>query len=316
MLQFLSRFSLATRIYVGFLFLGLYVVSVCFLSVFAVGYVHQEYLKTNNLIENTRQLSSLENGLFDLNRSLYFFALKGTEEEKSAAQETFRSFEEKYKEVGKDLEVPEIHEKYEQVMTVLLEKYKTEMTEMFSLQEKSSESIEKVNSLAEKASQRLNALIEETTLPSASFALNGLREELDAVLRSIEAVSAENPESQKQLNADFAALKKAQNVARQAEMINTKPLKSLFLLFNNLEEEINRKLKIDQALQEKRNAVSDDQTAKDIKDLLSMMAQSSAQLLTQAEVGKISLQKTFVFAAALGGVLAVCLSFLSLFGIR
>lgn len=161
-------------------------------------------------------------------------------------------------------------------------------------------------------------MIEETTLPSASFALNALREQLDTVLHSIDNASAENEESQKQLNADFAALKKAQNAARQAEMINTKQLKNVFASLNGLDDEINRKLKIDAALREKMQSVSQigDQNSKDFKDLINLMAQSCAQLLSQAEAGKISLQKVFVFAAAFGGFLAVLMSFLSLFGIR
>ena len=318
MLHFLSRFSLATRIYAGFLFLGIYVVTICFLSVFAVGYVHREYKKANNVIENTRQLSELENASFDFNRSLYFFALNGTDEEKKHVEDAFRAFEDKYKETENYLENPEIREKYKQVLSVLTEKYQTDMTETFSLQEKSVEATEKVNSLAEKASKRLNILIEETTLPSAAFALNGLREELDAVLRSVEAVSADNTDSQKQLNADFTALKKAQNVAKQAEMINTKQLKTLFSLIGSLEEETNRKLKIDKALHEKRKAIfaAGDRNANDLKELVSSTALSCAPFLSQAEAGKISLQKAFVFAAAIGGVFTVLLSFLSLFGIR
>ena len=318
MLHFLSRFSLATRIYTGFLFLGIYVVFICFASVFAVGYVHKEYKKANNIIENTRQLSVLENALFSLNRALYFFALKGTEDEKNAVEEAFVLFEEKSKEVEGSLEAQDVREKYQEIINSFLEKYRSDMTKMFSLHDKSAEAAEKVNVLAEKASNQLNALIEETTLPSASFALNGLREQLDVVLQSIDAVSSENTESQKQLNSDFAALKKAQNAAKQAEMINTKQLKALFLTFNGLEEETNRKLKIDQTLREKMKDVSSvgDENSKSLKELLSVMAQSCDQLLAQAEAGKISLQKIFVFAAALGGVLAVVFSFVSLFGIR
>lgn len=318
MLHSLSRFSLATRIYTGFFFLGVYVVFICFASVFAVGYVHNEYKKANNVIESTRQISVLENSLFTLNRALYFFALKGTEDEKNAVEEAFNSFDEKTKEIEGYLEIQDVREKYQTIVNSFLEKYRTDMTAMFSLHDKSAAVAEKVNSLAEKASNQLNALIEETTLPSASFALNGLREQLDAVLQSIDAASSDNAENQKQLNADFAALKKAQNAAKQAEMINTKQLKALFLIFNGLEEETNRKLKIDKTLREKMKDVSSvgDQNSKDLKDLLSDMAQSCDKLLAQAEAGKISLQKMFVFAAALGGVLAVVFSFVSLYGIR
>lgn len=318
MLRFLSKFNLATRIYAGFLFLGAYAVCVCFGAVFAVGYVHREYIKANNVIEGTRQLSALETYLFSLNRSLFFFASKGTDEEKQNVENAFDAFEEKARDVESYLEIPQVKEKYKIVLSAALEKYRANMTEMFSLHEKSAEAAEKVNRFAEKASGQLNTLIEETTLPSASFALNALREQLDTVLHSIDNVSAENEESQKQLNTDFAALKKAQNTARQAEMINTKQLKDVFASLNGLDDEINRKLKIDAALREKMQSVSSigDQNSKDFKDLINLMAQSCAQLLSQAEAGKISLQKIFVFAAALGGFLAVVMSFLSLFGIR
>ncbi|MBO4520289.1 MAG: HAMP domain-containing protein [Alphaproteobacteria bacterium] len=318
MLHFLSRFSLATRIYIGFLFLGIYVVSVCFASIFAVGYIHREYAKTDNIIENTRQFSVLENSLFTLKRSLYFFSLKGSEDEKVAVEEAFNAFEEKSKEIENSLEIPEVREKYQQILSASLEKYRTDMTKMFSLHEKSIEATEKVNKLAEKASEQLNELIEETTLPSASFALNGLREQLDATLRSIDAVSADNAESEKQLNTEFASLKKAQNTAKQAEMINTKQLKALFLTFNLLEEEINRKLRIDKTLREKITEISsvNEKNIQDLKDILGIIARSTTQLLSQADAGKIALQKAFVFAAGLGGVLAVLSAFLALFGVR
>ena len=256
MLRFLSKFNLATRIYAGFLFLGAYVVCVCFGAVFAVGYVHREYIKANNVIEGTRQLSALETYLFSLNRSLFFFASKGTDEEKQNVENVFDAFEEKARDVESYLEIPQVKEKYKIVLSAALEKYRSNMTEMFSLHEKSAEAAEKVNRFAEKASGQLNTLIEETTLPSASFALNALREQLDTVLHSIDNASAENEESQKQLNTDFAALKKAQNTARQAEMINTKQLKDVFASLNGLDDEINRKLKIDAALREKMQSVS------------------------------------------------------------
>lgn len=318
MFHSLSRFSLATRIYSGFLVLGLYVVLVCFASVFAVGYVHREYAKANGVIENIRQLSLLENGLFNVNRSLHLFAVNGAEDEKASVEENFQAFEEKAGEIGISLETTDIYQNYRQIMSALTEKYRSNISEVFSLHEKSVEAADKVNSLAEKASTQLNSLIEETTLPSAAFALNGLREQLETVLKSIDEASAENAESQKQLGLDFSALKKAQNVAKQAEMINTKQLKALFLSFNGLEEEINRKLKIDQTLFEKmkRISVSENDSENDFKKLLQLMEQSSTRLLSQAEVKKISLQKIFVFMAALGGALAVFLSFLSLFGIR
>ena len=318
MLRFLSKFGLATRIYAGFLFLGAYAVAVCFGAMAAVGFVHREYVKADNVIEATRQVSALETYLFSLNRALFLFASDGTDIEKQAAEEAFAAFEEKAAEVENVLELPDVREKYKSVLSAAMEKYKSDMAEMFSLHDKSAKTAEKVNQYAEKASARLNALIEDTTLPSASFALNALREQLDAVLQSVDNVSAENAESRKRLTADFAALKKAQNAAKQAEMINTKQLKNVIAAIGGLDEEINRKLKIDTALREKMRAVSavGDGNSKDFKELVSLMGRACAQTLSQAEAGKISMQKIFVFAAAFGGFLAVALSFLSLFGIR
>lgn len=318
MLRFLSKFGLATRIYAGFLFLGAYAVAVCFGAMAAVGFVHREYVKADNVIEATRQVSALETYLFSLNRALFLFASDGTDIEKQAAEEAFSAFEEKAAEVENVLELPDVREKYKSVLSAAMEKYKSDMAEMFSLHDKSAKTAEKVNQYAEKASVRLNALIEETTLPSASFALNALREQLDAVLQSVDNVSAENAESRKRLTADFAALKKAQNAAKQAEMINTKQLKNVIAAISGLDEEINRKLKIDTALREKMRAVSavGDGNSKDFKELVALMGRACAQTLSQAEAGKISMQKIFVFAAAFGGFLAVALSFLSLFGIR
>ena len=318
MLRFLSKFGLATRIYAGFLFLGAYAVAVCFGAMAAVGFVHREYVKADNVIEATRQVSALETYLFSLNRALFLFASDGTDIEKQAAEEAFSAFEEKVAEVENVLELPDVREKYKSVLSAAMEKYKSDMAEMFSLHDKSAKTAEKVNQYAEKASVRLNALIEETTLPSASFALNALREQLDAVLQSVDNVSAESAESRKRLTADFAALKKAQNAAKQAEMINTKQLKNVIAAIGGLDEEINRKLKIDTALREKMRAVSaiGDGNSKDFKEMVSLMGRACAQTLSQAEAGKISMQKIFVFAAAFGGFLAVALSFLSLFGIR
>ena len=318
MLRFLSKFNLATRIYAGFLFLGLYVVLICFAAMFAVGYVHNEYMKANNVIENTRQISALETYLFSLNRSLFFFASKGTEEEKADVERSFQTFKEKNTEVENSLVVPQVKEKFNLVLSDILKKYDVNITEMFSLYEKSAEAEKKVNNIAEKVSAQINDLIEETTLPSASFALNSLKEQLENVLHAIDNVTPENETSRKQLDNDLSALKKAQNTTKQAEMINAKQLKDVFDSLNSLDEEINRKLKIDVALREKIQAVSllREQNSKDFKDLISSMAQSCTNLLSQAEAGKISLQKAFVFAAAFGGFLSVLLSFLSLFGIR
>lgn len=318
MLRFLSKFNLATRIYASFLFLGGYAVLVCFGAMFAVGYIHKEYAKADNVIENTRQMSSLETYLFSLNRALFEFDSKDAENDRLAVADAFKAFEEKAEEVRLSLEIPEVQERYSAVMGPLLDKYRTNMEEIFSLHEKSAEASEKADRFAEKSSEELNGLIDETTLPSASFALNGLREQLDAVLKSVAAVSADDEESQKQLADDFAALKKAQTAARQAEMVNMKKLTSVFSALNSLDEEINRKLKIDAALREKMKAVNmtDGESAKDLKGLVDFMAQSSARVLSDAEAGKISLQKLFVIAAGLAGFFAVMLSFMSLFGIR
>lgn len=318
MLRFLSKFNLATRIYASFLFLGGYAVLVCFGAMFAVGYIHREYAKADNVIENTRQLSSLETYLFSLNRALVAFDAKDGEADRLSVTDAFKAFEEKAGEVKLSLEIPEVQERYSAVLGSILDKYRANMEEIFSLHEKSAEASEKADRFAEKSSEELGVLIDETTLPSASFALNGLREQLDVVLKSVAAVSADDEESQKQLADDFAALKKAQTAARQAEMVNMKKLTSVFSALNGLDEEINRKLKIDAALREKMKAVNttDGESTKDLKGLIDFMAQSSSRVLSDAEAGKISLQKLFVIAAGLAGFLAVMLSFMSLFGIR
>lgn len=318
MLRFLSKFNLSTRIYAGFLFLGGYAVLICFAAMFAVGHIHGEYAKADGMIENARRLSALETDLFSLNRSLFFFASKGTDEERANAEDALAAFEEKAREVESGLTDPRLRDKYQTVLKGVLEKYKAGMTEMFSLRDKSAKTADKVNQFAEKASTRLNALIEETTLPSVLFALNALREQFDAVLLSVENVSADNAASRKQMAADFAKLKKAQNTAKQAEMVNMKQLKQVFDAMGRLDDEINRKLKIDGTLRDKRQTVTmiGNQNAQDFKDVSQLVNQACAKVIANAEDIKISLQKAFVFAAAFGGFLAVALSFLSLTGIQ
>ena len=318
MLRFLSKFNLSTRIYAGFLFLGGYAVLICFAAMFAVGQIHREYAKADGMIENARRLSVLETDMVALNRTLFLFASKGTDEERANAEDALTALEEKAQEVENGLDDPQLRDKYKTVLKSVLDKYKAAMTEMFSLRDKSAKTADKVNQFAEKASTRLNSLIEETTLPSVLFALNALREQFDVVLQSVENVSADNPAARKQMAADFAKLKKVQNTAKQAEMVNMKQLKLVFDAMGRLDDEINRKLKIDGTLHDKRQTVTliGNQNAQDFKDISQMINQACAKVLANAEDAKISLQKTFVFAAAFGGFLAAALSFLSLLGIH
>ena len=66
MYRFLSKFKLTSRIYAGYVILGAFAVLLSFAAMFAVGSVHGEYARANNVIESVRRLSALETTLFSL----------------------------------------------------------------------------------------------------------------------------------------------------------------------------------------------------------------------------------------------------------
>lgn len=317
MYRFLSKFKLTSRIYAGYVILGAFAVLLSFAAMFAVGSVHGEYARANNVIESVRRLSALETTLFSLNRSLFFFSAKGGENERQEAQDAFSDFETRVAEIEPYLENPDIREKYNQAILASVNKYRSDMEELFSLKDKSVEANEKLRRFAEQASEKLNTMIEEATLPSATFALNNLQEQLDAVLRSADS-SSSGEEYEKRLTADLTALKKAASSAKQAEMVNAKQLKIVLNAIGSLDDEARKKIRFGKSLQDEARAVaaSGEENSKALKELIDTMVFSSAHVLAQAETDKLSVQKGFVLAAGFAGILTLLTAFMALAGTK
>lgn len=317
MFRFLSKFHLATRVYGGFLLVGAYVVFLCFFAMTAVGTVQKEYTKANAVMNATRQLTALETDFYALDQALFFFSKQRSAAEKKKTDAAFRRFFDKAGEVEMVLGGSDLDDRYKKVVSEIAARNRSAQSDMNALYDKSVEADKKVEKYAGQSSEKLTAMIEEVSLPSASFALNNLREQLDEVL-SLEAAVADSGEDRKRLTDGLAALKKAVNSAKQAEMVNTKQLKVVSASLKALEDEINRKLKINDTLRTKIKNLSSNgkKTVAEFNGLLDDLGAIAADFIAKAENDKIRLQKLFVFCAAFGGVFAVLMSFLSLYGIR
>ena len=317
MLRFLTKFHLATRVYGGFLIAGTYAVLLCFLAMTAVGTVQNEYAKANAVIDASRQLNMLETDFYALDQSLFFFEKRRNASEKKKVEDAFSRFNDRAAEIVAALAASDADGKYKKNVTEVAGAYKTALDGIFSLYEKNTEVDAKVRKFADNSADKLAAMIEDVSLPSASFALNNLREQLEDVLRDLDAEEG-NKVDRNRLTAGLASLKKAVNSAKQAEMVNTKQLKVVAASLKALDEEINRKLKIDDSLRDKILQLSSE-SAKSVEKLTSALdglGMAATGFAVNAETDKIILQKLFVFCAGFAGVLAVALSFLSLYGIR
>ncbi len=317
MFRFLSKFHLATRVYGGFLLVGAYVVLLCFFAMTAVETVQNEYTKANAVMDVTRSLTALETDFYALDQELFFFAKQRTSAEKKKIDAVFGRFFERAEEIGLVLGSPDLDAKYKKAVEDIGARYKTALDDMTALYEKKVEAGRKVEKYAGQSAEKLAAMIEDVSLPSASFALNNLREQLEEVL-ALEAADTDGTENRKRLTDGLAALKKAVNAAKQAEMVNTKQLKVVSASLTALDDEINRKLKVDDALRGKINKLSANgkKTVAEFNSVLDDLGAVAAGFIAKAENDKIKLQKLFVFCAAFGGVFAVLMSFLSLYGIR
>lgn len=320
MYDFLSKFKLSTRVCTGFALLGAFAALLSFAGMFSVGAVHREYMSANNTIESVRRLSALETSLFSLNRSLLYFSDKTGGDDLRGIQDALADYELKVSEIEPYLEDKDVREKYSVPLKASVGTYRADLDEMLALRDKSVGEAEKARLFAGQASERLSAMIEEATLPSATFALNALQEQLDTLTGTFEAAASDKDEAerQKQVSEELDALKKAANAAKQAEMVNSKQLKVVLTAIGNLEEEVRGKMKTDKALAEKVAAVA--RTGKTnaalLKELIDVLVMNSAHLMTDAESYKLLFQKLFVLAAGFAGILTVVLAFLSLWGIR
>lgn len=316
MLRFLSKFRLATRVYGAFVLMGAFAVLLCFLGAKAVETVQREYTKANGVIDSARQMTVLETDFYALNQALFYFEADRSESEKKKVENALRRFEDRASEIEQALSALDNGEKTKTVLTDVAKHYRTGTDALFALFAKSAEAAGKVAKYADRSSEKLAALSEEVSLPSASFALNNLREQLDDVLTSVDAMG--KTDIRKQLTVDLAELKKAAASAKQAEMINTKQLSVVTAALKALDEEINRKLKLDDSLRDKiaKLAAESGKNVEKLNAVLDELGTLSSDFVAKAETDKIMLQKLFVVCAAAGGVLAVLLSFLALYGIR
>ena len=320
MYDFLTRFKLSTRVCTAFALLGGFAVLLSFGGMFAVGEVHREYMVANNTIESVRRLSALETSLFSLNRSLFFFSDKAGAAGGRNVHDALADYEQKLSEITPYLESEAVKKKYVAPLAASVVKYRADTEEMFVLRDRSAEAAEKAQKAAAQASKRLEEMIEEATLPSATFALNALQEQLDEALQVFDAALSEKSEAerQKRINEKLETLKQAMNAAKQAEMVNSAQLKTVLALLGNMEDDIRRKMKSDKELEGKIAEVSrtGSKNAALLKELIDTLVMNSAHMMSDAETFKLLFQKLFVAAAAVAGILTFALAFLSLWGIR
>lgn len=317
MFRFLSKFHLTTKVYSAFMFIGAVAVLLCFAAILSMGAIHREYAKSDAAIDLSRQVAALEKEIFFFDRELFFFSVKGGDEEKNKVVDAFRQFREKAEEAGRSLSKSDFQGDYPERLVAISKTVETSLNELTVLYEKSADSAEKIERYAMQATKKITEMIDEASLPSASFALNGLKEQLTAVLKTVDA-AVDGSDARARLPGELDALKKAVSSAKQGEMINTKQIKMFDSAVSALDGEIRRKLKIDASLREKTVAMTQEgaKTVADIKVLTDELNAKSLDFIAKADIAKISLQKMFVFAAALCGILCVFAAFFSLYGFK
>lgn len=317
MFRFLSKIRLTTKVYAGFLFVGFLAVVLCFTAILSMGAIHGEYAKSDAAIELSRQVAALETDISAFDRELFFFSVKGGEDEKNKVVDAFRVFREKAEEAERSLSAADSRKSYSERLTGIVRTVETALNELTGLYDRSAESAEKVERYAVQATKKVSEMIDEATLPSASFVLNSLKEQMASVLKTVDAAT-DGPDARSRLPGELDALKKAVSSARQAEMINAQQIKKLDSAVSVLDSEIRKKLKIDASLREKTTKMTQDgaKTVADIKALTDELNAKSGDFIAKAGIVRVSLQKMFVFAAALCGFLAALTAFLTLYGFR
>lgn len=313
MLKFLTKFRLATRIYTGFLLLGIFSVLICFMGMYAVNSIHSSFSESSKLAENSGQVTKIETDLVALNQGLFFFSKNKTEKDRDNVSDLFDKFDDHVLEIKESLSRLSSGQQSAEMIGTIATEYKQKLDELIALFDENKKAATNINKYLSKTNERLNSMIENATLPSASMILNGLNSQLENVAREIS-----QEKDQKKMLSLLAELKKSANNAKSAEMINTKTLRQVTESINALDDEVHRKINISKSFSEKNSNLIqlNETTTKKLQAILSELNNLSIEKINKSEVKKIGLQKIFVILAGLTGLLSVCIAFLSLFGFR
>lgn len=313
MLKFLTKFRLATRIYSGFLLLGMFSVLICFIGMFAVNDIHSSFSESSKLAENSGQVTKIETDLVALNQGLFFFSKNKTETDRDNVSDLFDKFDDHVLEIKESLSHLSSGQQSAEMIGSIAIEYKQKLDELIALFDENTKAATNINKYLSKTNERLNSMIENATLPSASMILNNLSNQLEAVEKELN-----QEKDQKKLFSLLTELKKSANNAKSAEMINTKKLRQVAESINALDDEIHRKINISKSFSEKNLKLIqlNESTTKKLQVILAELNSLSIEKINKSEVKKIGLQKIFVILAGISGLLSVCIAFLSLFGFR
>ncbi|MCQ2914273.1 MAG: hypothetical protein MJ247_03665 [Alphaproteobacteria bacterium] len=315
MFQFLAKYKLGTRVYGCFLVAGIFSALVCFLGMFSVGSVQKNYANAGQSMEVVGQFNTFEMNLVQMNQSLFFFKNKGSDAEKNQLSDSYEKLKEISEEIKGGLGKLNRSEQQLSKLNTFMKKYQEQFDSIFTLFDDSVKVTDEIARYAKRASDKLKAMIDESTLPSASMMLSTLSSDLDNVLRNVDAIFDKKIEKKQLLNS-LVVLKKSLNNLKQVEMINTKNLKIVSASIYALDDEINRKLKIDDELMVKIDLLIKEckNAVELVHNLTKELAAESSNVMEIAEKDKISLQKLFVGLAALSGIVVLFLAFASVHG--
>ena len=315
--EFLSRYKISARVFFGYGVLGALLVIAGIVGYFAFNSIHDAYAQANAQIASVRRLAVLQNDLSRVNAALLRYMNRNREDDARAVTDAFENAEENLKDFLARLnnaDAAETAAKFEDAVKEL----QSESTEMFSLAEKAYSLTDKARRQGDTAAKRLTAMINDSTLPSATLALSNLQDQLTRLM-DVSLKNADRSTSYAvSVKAETDALRKALAAVRNAEMVNLKQLKGVSGAVDALETELNRKIKTVSDIDKAKAKILDDlsQTDRLIKDLTETLSVAASSTLYRAESKKLLWQKTFVAYIAFAGVLSLAACVLSLWGVR
>lgn len=315
--EFLSRYKISARVLCGYAVLGVLLVVAGVVGYFSFNNIHGGYAQATVKIDAVRRLAVLQNDLSRVNAALLRYMNQNREDDVRAVTDAFDNIEENLNDFLTRLNGAEASETAKRFETAVKE-LQTQATELFSLAEKSYSLSDKARRQGEAAAKRLTAMINDSTLPSATLALSNLQDQLDRLIDVALKNSDHSAQYTASVKAETEALRKALTAVRGAEMVNLKQLKGVTAAADALETELNRKIKTIADIGKAKTKILGDlsQTDKLIKELTETLSVEASSTLYRAESQKLLWQKTFVAYIAFSGVLTLIVCVLSLWGVR
>lgn len=317
MQEYLSRYKISARICFGYAVLGCLLVVAGFVGYFSFNSVHQSYMKANEQVESIRRLAVLENDLSHVNAAFILYINRGREEDAHDVLQAFEVLKENLKTFLPRLTGTEALSVAEKLQTAVND-YQGKAEEVFSLSEKSFSLSDKARRQGETATERLKVMIADSTLPSATFALTNLQEQLESLIAASLKDGGNPTQYAANIQNEIDALQQALDAVGSAEMVNAKQLKGVTSAVKELKSELQKQLKTIETVEKVKKTALDEMSknARLVKELTEMLSVSSAQVLYQAEGHKLLWQKGFIFFVAFSGFVTLVVIFLSLWGVR